>query len=175
MIAETKRLILRELRQDDAEHFYELNNDPDVLKYTGDEAFNSVEDARDFLKNYSEYEENGYGRWAVIRKDDHAFLGWCGLKLNEEGHVDIGFRIFQKYWGNGYATEAALKAIDLGFNKFDLREIIGRTANENKGSFRVLEKIGMTFFKQGECHGIEDASYFKIERPFTKRTFKILN
>lgn len=170
MIAETNRLILRELRQDDAEHFYELNNDPEVIKYTGDKAFESIEEARSFLKNYSHYRENGFGRWAVIRKDDKVFIGWCGLKLNEEGYVDIGFRIFQKYWGKGYATEAAKKFIDLGFNRFGLSEIIGRTANENKSSFRVLEKIGMTYFKNGECHGIKDASYFKVERPLANRT-----
>jgi len=162
MIAETKRLILRELQQDDAGHFFELNNDPEVLKYTGDVAFKSIDEAREFLKNYSHYEENGYGRWAVIRKEDHVFLGWCGLKLNEEGYVDIGFRIFKKYWGKGYATEAAEKSIELGFEQFGLLEIIGRSASENKASFRVLEKIGMTFFKSGECHGIPDASYFKI-------------
>ncbi|MDG1330732.1 MAG: GNAT family N-acetyltransferase [Crocinitomicaceae bacterium] len=175
MIAETDRLILRELQQDDAEYFFELNNDPNVLKYTGDVAFKSVKEARDFLKNYSHYAKNGYGRWVVIRKSDHEFLGWCGLRKNEEGYVDIGFRIFQAYWGNGYATEAAQKSIDLGFEKFGLREIIGRTADDNHGSFRVLEKIGMTFFKNGECHGIENASYFKIEKPFTQRKFKILN
>ena len=175
MIAETKRLILRELHRDDAEYFFELNNDPEVLKYTGDVAFKSVNEAQNFLKNYSHYSENGYGRWAIIRKEDQQFIGWCGLKLNEEGYVDIGFRIFKKYWGNGYATEAAEKSIDIGFNKFGLKEIIGRTANDNRGSFRVLEKIGMTFFRNGECHGIENASYFRIERPITKRTFKILN
>ncbi len=168
MIAETHRLILRELLPKDAEHFYELNNDPDVLKYTGDKAFESVEEANAFLVNYSHSNENGYGRWAVIRKEDHAFLGWCGLRLNEEGYVDIGFRILKKYWGKGYATEAAQKSIELGFEKFVLREIIGRTANDNHGSFRVLEKIGMTFFKNGECDGIENASYFKIEQPITK-------
>lgn len=164
MIAETERLILRELHPDDAEHFFELNNDPEVLKYTGDVAFESIEEAREFLKNYSHYSEHGFGRWAVVRKEDDVFLGWCGLKLNEEGYVDIGFRFFQKYWGNGYTTEASEKSLELGFNIFGLTEIIGRAANENKASFRVLEKIGMGFFKRGECLGIEDASYFKIER-----------
>lgn len=164
MIAETERLILRELNQDDAEHFYELNSDPEVVKYTGDAAFSSIEEARTFLQNYSHYAENGFGRWAIIRKDDNEFLGWCGLKLNEEDYVDIGFRIFQKYWGKGYATEAAKKSIDLGFNQFGLSEIIGRTAKENIASARILEKIGMVHFKKGECHGIEDALYFKIEK-----------
>ena len=163
-VAETERLILRELRQEDAEHFFELNNDPEVLKFTGDVAFDSIEEARIFIKNYSEYTKNGFGRWAVIRKDDHEFLGWCGLKLNEEGYVDIGFRFFRKYWGNGYASEAAFETIELGFEQFGLDEIIGRTAKENIGSVRILEKLGMTFFKEDECHGIVDAMYYRISK-----------
>lgn len=163
MIAETERLILRELTIEDSAHFFALNNDPNVLKYTGDVAFQSLEEARDFLKNYSHYMENGFGRWAVIRKEDSAFLGWCGLKMHlNENYVDIGFRFFRKYWGEGYATEAAIKSLELGFTRFELTEIIGRTAKNNVGSIRVLEKIGMAFFKNDECDGIEDAMYFRI-------------
>lgn len=162
MIAETDRLILREFTIDDALHFFELNNDPEVVKHTGDKAFNSINEAEEFLKNYTHYLEHGFGRWAVIGKENHVFLGWCGLKSNEEGYVDIGFRFFREFWGNGYASEAAKKSVELGFQKFGLNEIIGRTAQQNLGSIKVLEKIGMSHFKKGECHGIEDALYFKI-------------
>jgi [ribosomal protein S5]-alanine N-acetyltransferase len=163
MIAETPRLILRHFQLEDATDFFELNNDPEVLKFTGDAPFKSILEAENFLRNYSEYQKNGFGRWAVIRKEDNAFLGWCGLKLNEENAVDLGFRFFKKYWGNGYATEAALKSLELGFSKFGLSEIIARAATENTASVRVLEKIGMSYFKTGACHGIEDAMYFRVE------------
>ncbi len=162
MIAETNRLILRELSVADAYNFFELNNDPEVLKYTGDLPFKSIQEAEAFLQNYSDYARNGFGRWAVIRKEDNAFLGWCGLKRNEEGYVDIGFRFFQSYWHHGYATEAAQRCIEIGFSTFGLNEIIGRTAKQNLGSIRVLKKIGMEFFKEGDCHGIPDAMYFRV-------------
>lgn len=162
MIAETDRLILRQFSVDDATDFFELNTNPEVVKYTGDVAFESIKQAAEFLDNYTEYEQSGFGRWAVIRKDDNAFLGWCGLKRNEEGYVDIGFRFFQHFWGAGYATEAAQKSIEIGFNDYHLDEIIGRTAKQNSGSIRVLEKIGMEFFKTGDCHGIPDALYFRV-------------
>lgn len=162
MITETERLRLRELTIEDAVHFFELNNDPEVLKYTGDEPFQSIEAAKNFIENYSHYEENGFGRWAVIRKNDNEFIGWCGLKMHSENYIDIGFRFFRKYWGKGYATEAARKSLELGFTRFDLKEIIGRTAKENIESISVLEKIGLTFFKTGECDGIEDALYYRI-------------
>lgn len=164
MIAESERLILRELTIEDALHFFELNNDPEVLKFTGDEPFKSLIAAENFLRKYSHYSDHGFGRWAVIRKKDNAFLGWCGLKLNEEGYVDIGFRFFKAFWGEGYATEAAAKSLKIGFEKFKLDEIIGRCAKENGASKRVLEKVGMSYFKKGECDGIKDATYYHISR-----------
>ena len=164
MIAETERLILRELTFHDARHFYELNNDPEVMRFTGDDPFQSEDEAEQFLKNYSHYSEHGFGRWAVIRKKDNQFLGWCGLKMHPENYVDVGFRFFRKFWGEGYATEAATKSLDLGFTRFGLEEIIGRTSKDNDGSIKVLEKIGMRYFKNGECEGIQDAMYYRIAK-----------
>ena len=80
IILESERLYLREFINSDGLHFYDLNNDFEVLKYTGDESFKSLEEAMDFIKNYSDYKRNGYGRWAVCLKETHEFLGWCGLK-----------------------------------------------------------------------------------------------
>ena len=93
-IIETPRLILREFTVDDAYKIWELNSDPEVIKYTGDPPFENVENARKFIENYEEYKKTGFGRWAVIKKDSNSFLGWCGLKLNEQNLVDIGFRFF---------------------------------------------------------------------------------
>jgi|TARA_B110000259_G_scaffold156815_1_gene178506 ribosomal-protein-alanine N-acetyltransferase len=61
-ITETNRLILRELDSNDSEFFYNLNLDPEVLKYTGDLPFSSIVDAENFLINYSDYKKNGFGR-----------------------------------------------------------------------------------------------------------------
>ncbi len=159
-IDSTERLLLRELIEDDYKDLFALNNDPEVLRYTGDEPFATLQDAQKFLANYAHYDDHGFGRWAVIRKEDQAFLGWCGLKYNEENQVDLGFRFFKQYWGNGYATEAAKCALQIGFEALNLTEIIGRSAKENAASIRVLEKIGMTHFKSGDCHGIPDAAYY---------------
>lgn len=163
-IMETSRLILREFTVDDTYDIYALNADPEVIRYTGDPPFETVESARDFLNNYMDYENNGFGRWAVIRKDSNTFLGWCGLKLNEQNLIDLGFRFFSREWNKGYATEAARACLEYGFLKLNLKEIIGRVAQENKGSIKVLEKLSMEYWKNDSCKGIENSLYYKISK-----------
>ena len=145
-IFETQRLFLREFTIDDAENAYLLNLDEEVIKYTGDQSFISIEEAKKFLANYNDYKKNGFGRWAVINKTDNDFLGWCGLKYSTDvDEVDIGFRLFKKHWNKGYATESANACIEMGFNKFGITSIVGRARKENSASIRVLEKIGLQF------------------------------
>ena len=163
-IIETDRLILRELNKDDSVHFYNLNSDPEVLKYTGDAPFSSIADAEKFLINYKDYQKNGFGRWAVILKETESFIGWCGLKLNEENLIDIGFRFFKKEWGKGYATESAKAVLDYGFITLKLNKIIGRSSKDNIPSIRVLEKINMTFWKEDRFEGVVDSIYYRITK-----------
>jgi RimJ/RimL family protein N-acetyltransferase len=146
IILETERLYLREIGPADAENAYLLNLDREVLRYTGDVPFSSVEAAREFLEGYDHYRKYGFGRWAVIRKADEEFLGWCGLKYTPElDEYDIGFRLFRCYWNKGYASEAAEACLQLGFSKFGMQRIVGRVMTGNLASARVLEKIGLRF------------------------------
>lgn len=145
-ILQTNRLLLRELTPGDAKNMYLLNLDPEVIRYTGDGPFASEPEARLFLENYDQYEKYGMGRWAVIRKSDETFLGWCGLKYSPDaGECDIGFRFFRKHWGQGYATEAAKACLEYGFDTLNLPTIVGRAMCDNLASVRVLEKIGLRY------------------------------
>tara|TARA_B110000208_G_C11462275_1_gene318836 strand:- start:53 stop:559 length:507 start_codon:yes stop_codon:yes gene_type:complete len=153
----TERLILREFELTDAEAMFNLNSDEEVLRYTGDKQFESIEDANNFFKNYPDYEKNGFGRWALVTKGDKEVIGWCGLKKHEDNTVDIGYRIFKNQWNKGYATEASIACLEYGFQVFELDEIIANAATENKASIRVMEKIGMEFQQNMACEGIEDA------------------
>lgn len=147
----------------DADSIYLLNLDADVLKYTGDKPFESIENARKFLKNYDHYNNYGFGRWAVIHKTSNKYLGWCGIKYTPDlDEYDIGFRFFKNYWNNGYATESAKACLNLGFGKYQITEIVGRAMKENIGSIKVLEKIGLTYFKTFNFDG-EKGLIYKIE------------
>ncbi len=149
MIAETERLILRELTPDDAQFAFDLNSNPEVLKYTGDEPFDSVEQAREFLENYSDYQRNGFGRWGVVLKETGKLIGWCGLKRDREtGEVDLGYRFFQENWNRGFATEASVACLEIGKATFNLERIVARAQKENPASYKVMEKLGFTFEKE---------------------------
>ncbi|MBL7925182.1 MAG: GNAT family N-acetyltransferase [Bacteroidia bacterium] len=153
-ILETSRCRMREMQPGDGPVFYELNLDPEVIRYTGDQPFESVEAATDFLKNYDAYRKYGMGRWVVEQKDDGRILGWCGLKyLADEQEVDIGYRFFRRYWGQGFATETARCCIGYGFDVLRLPRIIGRSAVANLPSVRVLEKCGLKFEKFSNLFG----------------------
>ncbi|MEH0153160.1 GNAT family N-acetyltransferase [Limibacter armeniacum] len=153
-ILETKRLYLREMTPDDAEDIYRLNLDWDHIKYTGDKPFESIQEAKRFLENYSHYRTYGFGRWAVIEKDSDKFLGWCGLKYTPElEEYDIGFRFFKEYWNKGIGSEAAKACLDYGFSKFGLTRIVGRAMKDNLGSIRVLEKIGLEYLGEYDFDG----------------------
>lgn len=159
-ILETPRLYLREMTPDDAEHAYLLNLDPEVLRYTGDDPFESVEEAREFLEKYESYRKYGFGRWGIILKETGEYLGWCGLKYTPElDEFDIGYRLMKKFWGFGYATEAGKACVELGFDQFEMKTIIGRAMPENGASVRVLEKIGLTYRENRMTDGTEEVIY----------------
>jgi RimJ/RimL family protein N-acetyltransferase len=163
-ILETQRTFLREITVSDAENAYVLNLDPEVIQYTGDDSFESIEQARRFLENYDHYSTYGFGRWAIITKTDNEFIGWCGLKFTADlNEFDIGFRLFKKHWNKGYATETAKACIDLGFEQFGMTTIVGRAMKANIGSIRVLEKIGLTYKSTFDFDGQEGVIY-QIEK-----------
>ena len=94
IITETERLILREFRVSDAEEMFQLNADPDVIRYTHNLPFKSISEAGEFILNYTHYRDYGFGRWAVINKSDNSWLGWCGLKYTpdiDEYDIDFAF------------------------------------------------------------------------------------
>lgn len=159
---ETERTYLREFTIDDALDFYNLNLDPEVLKYTGDHAFDTIEDAKSFLSGYDQYRKYGVGRLAVIDKQTNKFIGWCGLKYcPDRNEYDIGFRFFKEYWNQGFATETAKECIEFGFETIKMKEIVGRAMKENKASVKVLEKIGMKFKGDINFEGQEGVIYNK--------------
>jgi RimJ/RimL family protein N-acetyltransferase len=163
-VFKTERLYLREFTTGDAIHFFEMNNDNDVLKYTGDIVFNSINEAKEFLSNYKQYQLHKMGRWAVCLKDDDSFIGWCGLKYHpKKNYVEVGYRFYKAFWGKGYATESTKAAINYGFNILNLKTIYAHAHIDNLASHRVIEKCGLHFINQDNYDGMP-ANLYKIEK-----------
>ena len=140
---ETERLIHRSLRVEDAEAFFALNSHPDVMRYTGEPAIQSLEEAREAIENYPDFDTFGYGRWGCFLKETQELIGFCGLKyLTELEMVDVGYRFLPEYWGEGFATEACTASVDFGFDVLGLKQIFGFVLSQNGASIRVLEKVG---------------------------------
>jgi RimJ/RimL family protein N-acetyltransferase len=88
------------------------------------------------------------------------FLGWCGLKYRSElNEIDLGYRFKKDGWGKGYATEAAYASIQYGFEKIGLRRIVARAEIDNIGSWKVLEKCGLTYIGDEEVDGYPVKTY----------------
>lgn len=140
----TARLTLRAFRPSDAEAFYRLNSDPDVVRYTGDPPCPSVAAAEAGIRAYPDWERVGFGRWATVHRADQRVIGFAGLKyLAELDAVDLGYRFLPEYWGRGLATEASSACVSSGFEKLGLDAIIGLVLPENTASVRVLQKVRM--------------------------------
>ncbi|MCB0792850.1 MAG: GNAT family N-acetyltransferase [Flavobacteriales bacterium] len=163
-IVSTARLWMREVLPQDAPVMFAMNNDPEVMRFTGDRPFPSLAAAETFIRAYPDYQLNGFGRWAVILKGEEVPIGWCGLKRHTDGMIDLGYRLVRPHWGNGYATEASHACLDWGFQRVDIHEVLGRTARENRASVRVLEKIGMRYWRSEPCEGIPDSLIYRIRR-----------
>lgn len=157
---ETKRLILRPVTLDDAQDFFEMDSNPNVHKYLGNNPVQTIEQSKAMIKDIlKQYEDYNLGRLAVIKKDTNEFLGWSGLKYErvvrkEFNYYDIGYRFKEQHWGKGYATESAIASLEYGFKDLKLKEICGAAEAHHLVSNIILKKIGMkpsgTFTFDGE-------------------------
>jgi RimJ/RimL family protein N-acetyltransferase len=118
LILETGRLRLHEFVPDDADAFFALNSDLEVMRYTGAACFTSIEQARVSLckRPIADYRKHGFGRWAVVLKSHSKLIGFAGLKhLDDLNEVDLGYRLMVAYWGQGLASEASRACVTHGF------------------------------------------------------------
>jgi RimJ/RimL family protein N-acetyltransferase len=145
---QTDRLILRSWREADLLPFAALNADHRVMEF-----FPSVLtlDESDFLgaKISQRIRENGFGLWAVEVRGGAPFVGFVGLSRPRfeaafTPCVEVGWRLAYEHWGHGFATEAAIAALDDAFHRLDIAEILSFTSRQNQRSQRVMEKLGMS-------------------------------
>ncbi|WP_435419157.1 GNAT family N-acetyltransferase [Parerythrobacter aurantius] len=144
---ETARLVLRDWRDDDWASFWAGTNTPEVMRWLGGVADDAKRvAAQDRLLSYES--DHGHTFWPVERKDDGEILGFCGLKRSNQqsgpqGMMEVGWRLRQDAWGQGYAKEAASASLDLAFDRFGADEVIALTVAGNTASWGSMERLGM--------------------------------
>lgn len=144
---DTQRLRLRQWQAQDSAPFAALNADPKVMEFFPEPLGRAESDAM-AKRCQSLIAARGWGFWAVETKAARDFIGFVGLhvphdKLPFSPCVEIGWRLGHPYWGKGYATEAALVVLEVGFEQLILPEIVSFAVVANARSRAVMERIGM--------------------------------
>ncbi len=153
VFVETERLVLRRFTEADVDNLFDLDNDPEVMRFlTGGEPtpYDVIrEQVLPYFLAYNERDE-GYGYWAAIDKAGGAFLGWFHLRpaADAPDAVELGYRLGRAAWGQGYATEGARALVHKGFAELGTRRIIARTLAAHTASIRVMEKAGLRFARR---------------------------
>jgi RimJ/RimL family protein N-acetyltransferase len=179
LILETERLILRPLELSDAEDLFAMDSNPEVHKYLWQKPTLLLDESVKVIEYVQlQYERNKIGRFATILKETAEFIGWTGIKFVDD-HIengntnfyDYGYRLNEKFWNNGYATEASKAWLNYGLNQMNIEIMNAFTHNNNGASNHILEKVGMNLI---EVYTNEDGSKWKwwqMKNPSKNLTF----
>jgi ribosomal-protein-alanine N-acetyltransferase len=158
---ETARLRLRQFEPSDVDAFALITRDAEVMRHIGHGEPISRQETADSLALIIEAaRRRGFGKWALVEKTDGQFVGYCGLAT---GFVDVGvelaYMLARDRWGRGLVAEASRACLRYGFEELGLASIAALTKAGNARSRRVLERLGMSFVKNGLYHGYECVHY----------------
>lgn len=169
-LAETPRLLLREIHELDELDLFEMDSDPEVHTYIEQNPVTAIEEIRTVIAMLKkQYLENGIARWAVVHKDSGECIGWAGLKyfnqeLNRHQYFyELGYRFKKKHWGKGYATEASTAVLNYGFSHLNTEAIYAITDPQNANSQKVLSKLGFRYIERFDYEG-DPTDWFELQK-----------
>jgi RimJ/RimL family protein N-acetyltransferase len=177
IVLETPRLVLREFTEDDVDNLFELNSDPEVMRYLTGGRPTPREEIRDqiipfHLAVYNRFDR--LGTWAAESAATGEFLGWFHFRPGpgaDVSNIDLGYRLRRSVWHRGYATEGSRALISMGFIDLGVERVFAHTMTVNSASRRVVEKCGLTLVRTVPYEGadiIEGAEYGEVEYALTK-------
>ena len=163
IICESPRLFLRRFDENDVEAILKFRGDSQVMQFS----VSGPESREDIRIKYlpscmKRYARDGFGQWAVVRKNDGSCIGECGIcaqKVDGSREYEISYRLRRDCWGQGLATEAAQACRDYGFKQIGLTRMISIIEQGNAASIRVAGKMGMTLEKRASFHNIAALIY----------------
>ena len=146
MIIETNRLMLREIQPSDYCALSQILQCSDVM-YAYGGVFSDAETQAWLDKQIKNYQEYGFGLWAVILKTTGEMIGQCGLtmqKYKENQVLEVGYLFQKSFWHNGFAIESASACRDYAFNELNAEEVFSIIRDTNTASQNVAKRNGMT-------------------------------
>ena len=156
VVMETRRLVVREWRDEDLDPLAALLGDPETMRYYPRP--HTRQEARDWIeRNRARHRLNGFGMWAVEDRATGEFVGNCGPAVQiVEGlaEVEIGWHVIRSRWRQGIAAEAASAVRDYAFGPLGLRRLIALVRPENEPSAGVARKIGMAVEREAVFHDL---------------------
>lgn len=160
----TPRLVLRGFRAEEFDAFAEELAIPEANKFTA-----GVADRRAAWRAFSGSQGmwmlHGAGWWAAALLESDEVVGSVGVFRRETSpELEIGWRIYQRHWGKGYATEAASAALAFGFATFTDRHVVAYIDHGNEPSERVSRRLGMAYERDAELYGTVVGRYV-VARP----------
>jgi RimJ/RimL family protein N-acetyltransferase len=148
VIVETDRMRLRQFTSEDQQALFELDNDPQVMRYVNGGRPTERSEVTEALESWlGDYEHgDAYGFWAAIDGTTDALLGWFHFRPGREDgplEPELGYRLHRVNWGSGLAAEGSQALIDRGFEQFGVERVHAETMVVHAASRRVMEKVGM--------------------------------
>ena len=177
IILETPRLILRQFTENDVGNLFDLNSDPEVMRYLTGGVPTPRDEIRDqtipfHLAVYDRLDR--LGTWAAEAAATGEFLGWFHFRPGPDAdttNVDLGYRLCRSAWNKGYATEGSSALISMGFTELAVERVFAHTMTVNAASRRVMEKCGLTLVRTTPYEGpfeVEGAEHGEVEYAITK-------
>jgi len=170
---ETERLLLRRFTEADLDNLFDLDSDPEVMRFVGGTPTPRDEIEHDFLPAYLRYYQRGnrYGFWAAIEKATGDFLGWFHFRPLAGASPDepeLGYRLRAAAWNQGYGTEGSRALIRKGFTELGVERVVASTFADNLASRRVMEKAGLTLVRTYDITSVDlgdgDAVEYALEK-----------
>ena len=146
----TKRLVLRQLTDDDSERWFQNLSNDEITGLIGMDPLETIEELEAIIKSFNERFKEGTGiAWAITLKETNEFIGTCSYEsINKENSSgEIGYDLLREYWGHGFMTEALRAIIEYGFRQIGLDRIEANTDPVNIHSRNLLERLG--FIEEG--------------------------
>lgn len=144
---ETKRLLLREIKQSDSQDIFQYFSSDEVTRFYDVESFTTIKQAEELIQRWKERFENGQViRWGIALKSDNRIIGTCGFHgwMKQHHKAVLGYELAPEFWRQGCMTEVTQKIVEYGFKNLELNRIEAFVEPENAGSRKLLEKIGFS-------------------------------